>query len=176
MVSKELDHNIELKNQQLPTLANIRIQAIRYLSYREHAVDELGAKLLKKFNSKVEVDQVLGQLISENLLSEVRYAESYLRARMQKGFGPERIRSELLRNGVDRAVVEESLKCDEVNWCDEIRKVWLKKFGGEKSSKMQDKKRQWQFLQYRGFSQEQIKVYFDQYSSGFPFSDSLLVS
>ena len=135
--------------------------AIRYLSYREHGVKELRLKLRNKFEEQNEIDRVLSQLIKENLLSEQRYAESYIRSRVSKGCGPERIRFELLQKGVESTFVEDALALSEVAWDEEIRKVWFKKYGENRTNDLQNKANQWRFLQYRGFSSEQIKALLD---------------
>lgn len=135
----------------------IRHQAIRYLSYREHAVDELRRKLRLKFNETGEVDLILKQLLAEDLLSEQRYAESYLRARVNKGFGPDRIRAELIHKGISKSLVEKTLGTSEIDWAQQIQKVWEKKFGGNKPDNLQLQLTQSKFLQYRGFPFEQIK-------------------
>ncbi len=135
----------------------IRHQAIRYLSYREHAVDELRHKLRLKFDEVYEIDQILEQLLAEDLLSEERYAESYLRARMNKGFGPDRIRAELRHKGIKKSLVEKTLRASEIDWDQKIRKVWMKKFGGSKPDDLPSQLTQSKFLLYRGFPFEKIK-------------------
>ncbi len=135
----------------------IRHQAIRYLSYREHAVDELRHKLCIKFNETDEIDLILTQLLAEDLLSEQRYADAYLRARVNKGFGPDRIRAELIHKGIHKSLIEQTLKTSEINWAQQIRKVWVKKFDGNKPDNLQMQLTQSKFLQHRGFPFEQIK-------------------
>lgn len=139
-------------------------QAIRYLSYREYAVEELRIKLLKKFDSELEISQVLDQLLNDNLLSEQRFAESYIRARVNKGYGPEYIRNELKYRGLANYVIEQALNECEFVWDEEVYKVWMKKFNQTPNDDAQDKAKQWRFLQYRGFSTEHIKMLFSRFN------------
>jgi len=143
-------------------IGDIYNQAIRYLSYREYAVGELRAKLLKKFDSKLGITQVLERLLTEDLLSEQRYAESYLRARVNKGYGPEYIRNELISRGLKKTLIDKVLQNSDIVWEEEVYKVWNKKFKATQLDEIQDKARQWRFLQYRGFSHDQIKVLFSR--------------
>ena len=133
-------------------------QAIRYLSYREYAVEELRLKLQNKFGESSYIEQILCQLLEDDLLSEQRYAESYIRARVSKGCGPERIQNELLQKRIERTIIERAFAELEVAWEQEIHKVWLKKFGNNKAESAQEKAKQWRFLQYRGFLNEQIRM------------------
>ena len=137
-------------------------QAIRYLSYREYAIDELRLKLHKKFDSEREITQVIDRLLHEDLLCEHRYAESYIRARVNKGFGPLHIFRELLNRGIKKNIVDKALNESEIVWADEIFKVWNKKYKHLPVDDPQDKMLQWRFLQYRGFSHEQIKDLFSR--------------
>ena len=151
--------NVEAENKY----REIYNQAIRYLSYREYAIEELRTKLLKKFDSELEVAQVLEQLLSDDLLSEQRFAESYIRARVNKGYGPEHIRSELMQKGLAKWAIDQALKDSEFVWSEEVYKVWVKKFNQAPNDNMQDRVRQWRFLQYRGFSNEHIKMLFSRF-------------
>jgi len=151
--------NVEVKNN----IKDIYNQAIRYLSYREYAIEELRSKLLKKFDSEWEVGQVLERLLNDDLLSEQRYAESYIRTRVKKGYGPEHIRNELMQKRLAKMDIERALADGEFVWGEEIYKVWLKKFNQAPNVKMQDRAKQWRFLQYRGFSNEHIKMLFSRF-------------
>ncbi|OAD20721.1 Regulatory protein RecX, partial [Candidatus Thiomargarita nelsonii] len=69
------------------SVAQARNSAIGYLSIREHASDELRHKLLKKGFAASVIDKVVIQLQTDNLLSDERFVESYVRIRINKGFG-----------------------------------------------------------------------------------------
>ena len=71
-----------LKEEQL--LLNCREQALAYLGRREHTALELKQKLLKKSYSQANIQATLETLIEQNLLSEYRYAQSYILSRQRK--------------------------------------------------------------------------------------------
>ena len=75
--------------------------AIDLLSRREHSQLELRKKLVAKGFADDEVDELLLRLHEENLQSDERYAESYVRQRVDKGYGPIRIRQELRQKGCE---------------------------------------------------------------------------
>ncbi len=127
------------------------------LSRREHAVAELRRKLINKGFDKLFVDEALAQLVDDGLLSDVRYAESYVRFRMNKGFGPVRIREELRQRGVARELVSEYVNSQDRCWSETARNAWQKRFGGKFPEDMKARAKQLQFLQYRGFTSDQTK-------------------
>ena len=94
-----------LKDEQL--LLNCREKALAYLARREHTELELKQKLLRKEYSQTHIDQTLGSLIEENLLSEYRYAQSYILSRQRKNpEGRILLRKRLLAKGVNREDAE----------------------------------------------------------------------
>lgn len=142
--------------------------AIRLLARREHSADELRQKLAARRlpedtdPARLEdlIEQVLQVLQQQGLQSDRRFAESYARLRIQKGYGPQRIDNELRERGVSasiRAEVLQSLERDgEVDWQLLMRRVREKKFGSVVPDDYAARSRQMRFLQYRGFAGEQI--------------------
>ncbi len=104
-----------------------------------------------------EVNDVLAALTAEGLLSERRFAESYVYQRMEKGYGPLRIQHELRERGIDEILVTDCLAADESEWLQRLEKVRKKRFGAPFPADVREKRRQWQFLQYRGFTIGQIR-------------------
>ncbi len=62
--------------------------AVRVLGVREHNEHELREKLENKNFDAIIIDNVIEQLKHYDYLSEARYAESFLRARLKKGETP----------------------------------------------------------------------------------------
>ncbi len=59
--------------------------ALRALARREHCRRELEAKLAARGFEREEIDRALDALEAEGLLSDFRFAESFLRARLRRG-------------------------------------------------------------------------------------------
>ncbi|WP_455212713.1 regulatory protein RecX [Kaarinaea lacus] len=138
----------------------IRRKAMDLLARREHSVAELRRKLLAKGYAQIEVDEQLLKLEQENLLSDQRFTESYVNFRSKKGFGPLRIEQELKERGIGNALLEEYLDNKDY-WRNIAKEVREKRFGTSMPQDYKDKVRQLRFLQYRGFSQDQLRYLFD---------------
>ncbi len=137
---------------------SIRESAMNYLARREHSRLELEHKLLAKDFDKNEISEALDRLITDGLLSDARFAESFVNARIQRGKGPVKIQIELKQRGVDDAIISQYLNTSEVDWCEQACRVRCKRFGEDLPSEYQQRMRQMRFLQQRGFTHEQINM------------------
>jgi regulatory protein len=133
---------------------DIRLKAMDLLARREHLRSELQRKLGKRFEDDAEIGRVLDQLEQDDLLSDLRFVEAYLRHRSNRGYGPERIQTELRQKGACSEMVADQLGDFETDWVELAKAVLLKKFGSERPRELKEKSRQLRFLQYRGFGGE----------------------
>jgi len=159
--------------------SSIRLSAMNILALREHSVKELRIKLVKKFNDQLlEIEQLLCQLISDNLLSDDRFTEVFVRSRLGQGFGPVKICYELSSKGVDNDIIEKHMNISDDVWQEILHHTWNKKYLNKKNStknktnepnrprhfqeQKQEQVKQSRFLQQRGFSHSQIKTFFNR--------------
>ena len=78
----------------------IRLKIMDFLSRREHSSKEIYQKMSRKVESKEMLLESIKELERDGLLSDERFAESYFQSRKRRGFGPLRIKSELIQRGV----------------------------------------------------------------------------
>lgn len=103
------------------------------------------------------VEQVVGLLATQGLLSDERFAESVVRSRRRRGYGPMRIRKELEDKGLTADAVARSVDVRNADWIAEIARVRRKKFGDPVPRSFEERAKQARFLQYRGFTSDQIQ-------------------
>lgn len=135
-------------------------KALLYLSQREHSRHELDQKLAKCSEHAEMRQEVLDALVQQNLLSDERFTEQYIRMRARRGFGPQRIEQELRQRGVSCDLIEQSLQHADIDWDENTYAIWEKKFKTMPDDYKQRSK-QMHFLQYRGFTTEQIRTVFE---------------
>jgi regulatory protein len=100
---------------------------------------------------------VLERLAAGGLQSDERYAEAYLSARVERGYGPERIRAELRERGVCDEIIRHCLDDrGEVDWVERLAAVRRRRFGADLPTDPRDRARQSRFLLQRGFSPAEI--------------------
>jgi SOS response regulatory protein OraA/RecX len=88
---------------------------VRLLAGREYSVLELTNKLCRRFSSDV-VDAVVGELVGQSVLDDVRYGEAFCRSRVERGYGPSYIARELEQNGLNTDLVDTLLQPYEDQW------------------------------------------------------------
>jgi regulatory protein len=133
---------------------------MRLLSTREHSFSELERKLNKNDDCHDDVLAVIEQLRDEDLQSDDRFTEAYIHSRLQRGFGPVRIRQELRERSISDELISLHLQINNPQWNKQVRQVREKKYGKLVPTSYPDKMKQSQFLQYRGFTSEQIRQIF----------------
>jgi regulatory protein len=141
--------------------SRIRSVAIALQSYREHGARELEAKLTRKGYDSLTTAQVIDELRESGLVSDQRFAEAYVRGHAGRGHGPIRIRYDLKELGVPPELISIALDSEEFDWADRAATVRRRKFGDKRPTVFAERAKQMRFLQYRGFSGDQIRAAFD---------------
>jgi regulatory protein len=131
--------------------ADIRVAAMDLLARREHSRRELKQKLTKRFKDEGLVEEQLERLTEENLQSDARFAESFLRQRLSRGHGPIRIRQEMRQRGISDAEIGAAMEAETPNWYELAEHTFLRKFGSAPAGDIKEKARRSRFMQYRGF-------------------------
>lgn len=132
-----------------------------YLARREHSAFELKQKLSRKYpDAEAELlNAVLAKLRQEELQSDARFAEAFIRYRKSRGFGYLHLKADLDSRGVAGAVIDEYLYEDDSDWLQIADSLVTKKladagkieFGSKQHRKIL------RFLQARGFSVTQSR-------------------
>lgn len=103
------------------------------------------------------IDQI-DILADEDLQSDQRFAESFVRSRINKGQGPLRIKRELTARGVSSQIVSMSIEGAGTDWTRVIMELSNRKYGDSKVQDDREKAKRIRFFQYRGFNYEHIAM------------------
>jgi len=131
-------------------------RAVDLLSRREHSAKELANKLSVKGFSFDDIAPVIEYLQGKNYQSDERFSDSVLRSRMAKGYGWRYIQNELSQKGVSSSVIGDVLKNHQIDWYLQAELAYNKRFGETEFKDQKDKAKRIRFLQYRGFSTDEI--------------------
>ena len=129
-----------------------------YLARREHGRGELVDKLVRFGFGNDIADIAVTQLIDDGLQSDERFAEAFVRSRINQGKGPARIRQELTERNLNASLIEETIQAADADWFGLARDVRSKKFGDGLPQEFSEKARQMRFLQQRGFETAHIQA------------------
>lgn len=135
------------------------------LARREHTKRELILKLRARSCPDEIIYKVVDALAEEGMQSDARFAETFVRNRIDRGAGPLRIRAEMMARGCDDEIIEDTLKHFSEWWKDLAVEVYQKRYGKESEPEdFQEKSKRMHFLQSRGFTSEQIQYALDNSS------------
>lgn len=127
-----------------------RRAAMDLLARREHSRRELLRKLGQRFAPAV-LEQVLEQLAHDGLQSDHRFAESYVRQRSERGYGPLRLVRELRERGVAGRLADDAVAGAGRDWSALARATLRRKYGAAPPGDRRELGRRLRFLYRRGF-------------------------
>lgn len=137
-------------------------RALGLLARRDHSRAELLAKLVRAGHGRAEAERVVEDLAGQGLVSDARFAEAFIRSRIERGGGPLRVRRDLEARGVGRTTVERLLDPDDEAWEARARKAREKRFGSAPPGEGGEAARQARFLRGRGFTHRQVRRAIDE--------------
>ena len=134
--------------------------AVKLLSRREHSIQELRRKLAHKEFSNGVIDAVVSNLQEADLVSDARYAEVFVRSRINRGDGPMKVLASLRERGIDDVLIDQFLHYDDTFWISRANRVLEKKFGQRLTRDDETGSNDWgkraRFLAGKGFAAEII--------------------
>lgn len=139
------------RQQQLETPQAIRRTALDLLARREHSRLEMLRKLKLRGASADQCEAVIEQLQEDGLLSDERFCEAYVHARVQRGYGPQRLGEELRERGVEDSLINAVLGLD-WEWEARAAAAFAKRFPEGIAADPRQRAKQLGFMRYRGFA------------------------
>ncbi|SFR78721.1 regulatory protein [Marinobacter daqiaonensis] len=139
-------------NEQAPEMA------LRLLARREHSRLELALKLRQRRVGHEVIERVLDEFEDRGWLSDERFAEVFVRQRMEAGYGPLKILADLQQRGIPGRPPALSEIPDD-DWIASAVRLRDRRFGlGNVLEDWPERQRQGGFLARRGFSTEQVEA------------------
>jgi regulatory protein len=135
---------------------------LRLLARREHSQLELLDKLALRGFDRDDVLPIIDELANQGWQSDQRYAESYARYRIQKGYGPLRVDYELNQNGIASFGLDSIAQEVAGGWMTLLENVYHKKYPHDTVLERNEWARRSRFLLQRGFSGAMVSALFDQ--------------
>jgi len=118
------------KETETPSLNEMRAFAYRLLGRREYSVFELGQRLHQKWAGTEGIDaladELIDALVEENLLSDERFVEAFVRSRVNRYQGPLKIKAGLRDKGVSDSLISMELEARSGEWT-QLASDWLER-------------------------------------------------
>ena len=148
-------------------MINARDYCLKLITIKDRTEKELRDKLKEKNFDENTIEEEIEFLSNYGYINDKRYAEHFTSDAINlKKWGKSRIRTELLRKGVDRDVTDEAIEeafgdVDD----DRLYTEMEKRFKNADFSNMKERTRIFNFYLRRGFSPEEIKGAMNKMSS-----------
>ena len=142
--------------------SSARVTAANMIGSRALSKKELTRRLVKKGNEEADAQAAADWLEDIGAVDDAGYAAAVARHYGGKGYGPQRVREELRRRGVDRALWDEAL--EEMPETAEILDQLIRKKCRGELSDPREKKRVSDALLRRGFAWSDVKAAMGRYT------------
>ena len=142
--------------RQRAARSKCRERALRIIGARPMSKKELRDRLVEKGETSENAEETVDWLRELRLLNDADYAGMVVRHYAAKGYGPGRIRNELYRRGVPRALWDDALE-ELPEQDDAIDRLLRKKLRGDVSDR-DALRRATDCLYRRGFKSEDIRA------------------
>ena len=130
--------------------------ALYLLSRKPRTVKEMEIALKKRGVGEEQIEEIIEKLKDWRYLDDKSYAEEFVKFKMKKLYGPSYIRSELLKKGVKREIIDEAIEeFFDVNAILPLAVERAKKMLGE-SPDEKTRKKVWNYFARRGLPATEI--------------------
>jgi regulatory protein len=133
-------------------------RGLSMLARREHSRRELRARLQHGGYEEAEAAEAIRRLGEQNYQDDERFGEMLLRARVAHGYGPARIRAELLSHGLKATRIDALIASAEVDWNALALAQLRKKYGSKPAADHAERGKRAQFLLRRGFAAATVRA------------------
>lgn len=149
----------KVKSKFKDSLEKAKNYAFLLLKFRPRSEKEIYQRLKRKrFDEKI-IQETLSFLKDKNFLNDNYFARAWMESRLKKPFGIRRIKEELKLKGIDKEIIENSIKEVKENYSEEevVRGVARQRFSKLKNLEPQKaRQRLFAYLLRRGFSPEVV--------------------
>lgn len=157
-------------NQQKPikkiTEADkLRSRALYWIAKKEYSISGLQEKLAQVCDDEIMIADLVEDFITRDWVNDQRYMASYIRLKTNAGLGWQRIKRELIQNGLKESDVNLFFEASDYDWYEQAVRTYQKKYGTQPCDDYKENAKRFRFMQYRGFTSEQIKYAMQNQSS-----------
>ncbi len=141
----------------------LKSKAIELLARREYSVRELTGKLSNVSHSLPNslflslIDELLEELQQAGYQSDTRFACMLVRHKANAGNGPLKISRELAMKGIPRALFDQAVEEEQIDFYDIAFNVMERRFTPEQVSDYSSYQKVFRFFANRGFTSDHIK-------------------
>lgn len=146
----------EAQRANKDSLKQIKNAALNYLARRDYSRLELYQKLVAKGFQSSDIKSVLEYLQSQSYQSDERFADMYIRSRVNAGDGPFKIKISLRAKGICDSLALAVFDKLNIDWFEHAKALKNKRFGESLCEDLNEIAKQARYLKNKGFYQDHI--------------------
>ncbi|NQY68135.1 MAG: RecX family transcriptional regulator [Flavobacteriales bacterium] len=148
------------------TFKEALLRAMKYCAYQERCQSEVREMLYSKGYYKDIVEAVIAELISENFLNELRFAQLFAGGKFRmKSWGRRKIREKLLEKRVSEQCIAEGFKeIKDEDYLFTLQRLIAKRWEYETKIELKEKTSMIRYLRSKGFEDDLIYKEIKRYS------------
>ncbi|MFT6387654.1 MAG: regulatory protein [Cellvibrionaceae bacterium] len=150
--------NAETEGVKKESVKQIKRSALNYLARRDHSRLELYQKLVAKGFQSNDIKSVLEYLQSKSYQSDERFADMYIRSRINAGDGPFKIKISLRAKGICDSLALAVFDKLNVDWFEHAKALKNKRFGESLPEDLTALAKQVRYLKSKGFYQDHVNA------------------
>lgn len=156
-IKEKMKSKIDKRFDPITEPEKLRTRALYWLGQKEFSVSDFRNKLQRVCADLDMIEQLLQDFIARDWLNEQRYMTSFVRQKISAGLGQYRIKQELNQHGIKSSESELYFEQMEFDWFEQALATYQKKYGQSQCDDFKEKGKRFRYMQYRGFSPDQIK-------------------
>lgn len=129
-------------------------QALGLLVRREHSRRDLVRKLAGRGGDPGDAAAAVERLAGQGYQDDQRFAEAFARDRAAAGYGPVRIRAELVQHALSDAAIRQALEACEADWAERARAQVVRRATPAELADPARRRKLVEFLLRRGFDMD----------------------
>mgnify|MGYP003093840222 CR=1 FL=1 len=139
-------------------------KADRFIGFKMRTEKEVRDKLKAEEYSQDIIERVIASMLKYKYIDDDAYSRMYARdCRKLKKWGPQRIKAELYKRGINENTSDKALSELDIEDTDEIIEALLEKRIKNTPIDLKEKQKHFNFLLRRGFNSEDIKRVIEKY-------------
>lgn len=141
--------------------SEIRNSALGIITRRDHSCSEMEQKLERKFPGSEHIQSCITWLKELSYLDDQHFAEMFVRSRLSRRRGPNRIKLEMQQKGLSGQIGEQALADAKVDWYELAVESHDSRFKTPPLDRNDNAKR-YRYLQAQGFLTDHIQYALQQ--------------
>ncbi len=147
--------------KMLESESDIKNAALGLLARREHSMKELVTKLKSRCCDEDLLENILFGLQENGYINDQRFVESFLRQRVNQGFGPKKIHFDMRGKGITAEMLDFAMQEQEIDWFELALETYRRKFRYEDNYDAKGYAKRIRYMMQRGFDSEQTRYAID---------------